>query len=266
MDATRVDLMGPWHDRRWMLVDDEGQCLTQRTQPRMVLITPRFEGEDLMVEAPNMPALRIRNWCGEGDSIAVQIWEDTLHLPHPSTHDSEWFSAFLGQPCRLVYLPDAVVRPVEAPWNGCRVSLADAYPVLVIGQASLDLLNEKLDEAVTMARFRPNLVVAGCAAHEEDGWRRVRIGEVELATVKACKRCAIPLVDPLTAATGGHEPLRTLAEYRKAPAPSTKVIFGQNALVTVPGVLRVGQTVELLAEEEAGVHSISRYTSSPPVS
>src|SRR5579875_253505 len=109
MDATRVDLMGPWHDRRWMLVDDEGQCLTQRTQPRMVLIAPRFEGEDLIVEAPNMPALRIRNWCGEGNCFRFQVWERGFRFPDPRERDGEWLWPFLGHLARRLYLPDSRV-------------------------------------------------------------------------------------------------------------------------------------------------------------
>ncbi|HEX3681335.1 MAG TPA: MOSC N-terminal beta barrel domain-containing protein [Bryobacteraceae bacterium] len=239
---TRVGMSGPLRDRRWMLVNDDGLALTQRTLPKMVLMAPRFEADDLIVDAPDMPSLQIRSWAGEGEWIQVRIWDDDLRAPHPDRAYSDWFSSFLGQSCRLVHLPDAVVRPVEAPYHQApwRVSLADAYPLLVLGQASLDLLNEKLDAPVAMERFRPNLVVAGCAAHEEDIWARVRVGGVELATVKQCARCAIPLVDPATAQTG-IEPMRTLAQYRKV---GEKVKFGQNALVITPGLLRVGATVE----------------------
>lgn len=228
-----------------MLVDDDGQCLTQRTLPRMVLITPRFDGEDLMVEAPEMPPLLIRSWRGEGDSVPVRIWQDELRVPHPDPAYSEWFSSFLRQRCRLVHLPNAVVRPIGAPHDKppWRVNLADEYPLLLIGEASIELLNEKLQAPVTMARFRPNLVIAESGAHEEDGWRLMRIGEVELAISIPCKRCAIPLVNPMTAETG-VEPLKTLATYRTV---SNRVVFGQKALVTTPGVLRIGERVELMS-------------------
>jgi len=227
-----------------MLVDDEGVCLTQRTQPRMTLVVPRFEGENLVVEAPGMPPLRMATWFGAGDWIAVKIWRDELRLPHPERASSEWFSDFLGQRCRLVHLPDAVARPVEAPFDRApwRVSLADSFPLLLIGQASLDQLNQRLQAPVTMGRFRPNLVIAGSEAHEEDGWRTVCSGEVELSIAKPCMRCAIPLIDPLTAETG-CEPLRTLATYRRKP-DSSKVLFGQKAVVVKGGLLRAGNAVE----------------------
>jgi uncharacterized protein YcbX len=233
------------HDRRWMLVDAEGVCLTQRTQPRMTLMIPRFEDRHLVVEAPGMQPLHIGEWNGSGERVPVRIWHDDLRLPHPDPSYSQWFSDFLGQRCRLVHLPDAVVRPVEAPFDQApwRVSLADSFPILLIGQASLDLLNERLQEPVTMARFRPNLVIAGTGAHEEDDWRSLRVGHVEMTIAKPCVRCAIPLVDPLTAETG-VEPLRTLATYRRKP-DSSKVLFGQKAVVAKPEVLRVGDAVEV---------------------
>jgi uncharacterized protein len=245
VDQARVDVSGPVWDRRWMLVGDDGVALTQRTLPRMALIVPRFAGEDLVVEAPGMAAVRIRRWTGEGEWARVRIWRDDLRVPHPDAAYSEWFSEFLGISCRLVHLPDEVVRPVEAPWNQepWRTSLSDAYPLLVLGQASLDLLNGKLAEPVTVARFRPNVLVDGIAAHEEDSWRRVRIGEVEINVVKPCARCVLTLVDPVTAETG-IEPLQTLATYRRGA--NGKVLFAQNALVTKTGVLRVGETVEVL--------------------
>ncbi len=243
-----------------MLVDDGGVCLTQRTLPKMALMVPRFDGEDLIVEAPAMMPLRIRGWSGEGDWVQVRIWDDELRVPHPNPAASEWFSSFLGQSCRLVHLPDAVVRPVQAPYDKVpwQVSLADGFPLLVLGQSSLDLLNNKLPAPVGMARFRPNVVIAESTAHEEDGWQLIRIGAVELALVKPCERCAIPLVDPETAKTG-VEPLRTLAKYRKLP---NAVKFGQNALVITPGLLRVGMQVQVPKageyEPAQGCHIISR--------
>lgn len=249
VDEAWVEARGPARDRRWMLVDDAGLFLSQRRFPTLALLTPRFEGDDLVVEAPAMPPLRIRRWSGEGDWVCARVWHDELKLPNPDRAYDEWFTSYLGQSCRLVHLPDHVVRPVEAPYTQERVSLADGFPLLVMTQASLDLLNQKLAEPVTINRFRPNLVIAGSAAHEEDGWRRVRIGEVELAVVKPCARCSIPNVNQDTAEIG-VEPLQTLARYRISTRNGKpKLLFAQNALVTIPGLLRRGLTVELLPSE-----------------
>ncbi len=238
VSAGTAETSGPSTDRRWMLVDADGVFLSQRKLPRMVLIKPRFEGADLVIEAPGMSSLSIPPWSGEGESISVQIWRDCLNLPHPNQTYSNWFSEFLDWPCRLVHLPDEVTRPIEPPFDDprWRVSLADGYPLLLITQAALDSLNERLASPVQMESFRPNLVIAGAAPHEEDTWTAVQIGSVELAVVKPCARCSIVLVDPRTGRVG-LEPLKTLANYRRMPQG---ILFGQNVLVVHPGQLRVG--------------------------
>lgn len=242
---TELHPSGPEHDRRWMLVDEEGMFLSQRKLPRMALLEPHLEGTDLVVAAPGMPPLVITaDAKGAGELLPVTIWHDDLRLRHPNPAYDEWFSTFLGQRCRLVYLPDNIVRKVEPPFDGpeSRVSLADAYPLLVITEASLVRLNGELPSRVGIERFRPNLVISGTAPHAEDDWRRIQLGSVQLAVVKPCARCSIVLVDPSTGAVG-LEPLRTLARYRNLPGG---VMFGQNALVLNPGKLSVGAEVEVL--------------------
>ena len=226
-----------------MVVDEEGLFLSQRKLPRMVLIKPHFKGSNLVVAAEGMPDLVIPRWSGEGEWIPVRIWRDHLKLPHPDQAYSEWFSSFLGRPCRLVYLPDEITRPVEPPYDDpkWRVSLADGYPLLILTQASLDLLNTNVSSPIGMERFRPNLVIAGATPHAEDHWAYLQIDLVRLATVKPCARCSTVLVDPTTAKIG-IEPLRALAQYRRLPR---SVMFGQNALVITPGELRVGSAVQI---------------------
>jgi len=240
--ATHVDTSGPFEDRRWMLVDEHGMFLSQRKLPRMALIEPRFEQSDLVLTAPGMSPLVIPRWSGEGEWIPVRIWRDHLNLPHPNGRYSDWFSSFLGKPCRLVYLPGEVTRYVEPPFDGpkWRVSLADGYPLLLVTQESLDLLNARMVSPVGIERFRPNLVISGATPHAEDSWTGLQIGSVQLAIVKSCARCSTVLVDPTTANVG-REPLRTLAGYRRMPR---SVMFAQNALVVTPGQLRVGTSVE----------------------
>ena len=244
VSETAVCTSGPLQDRRWMLVDRDGLFLSQRRLPQMALLSPRFAGDHLIVEAPGMSSLLIRRWSGEGDWLPVRLWQDCLQLPHPNAEYSEWFSSFLNYPCRLVHLPPTMKRPIEPPFNSSEwsVSLADGYPLLLLSQASLDGLNQRLRVPVGIERFRPNLVIAGAATHEEDGWRRLRIGGVELAVVKPCARCSVVLIDPDTGERG-VEPLQTLARYRRNPQ---KVFFAQNALVTMPGLLQTGSAVEVL--------------------
>lgn len=252
VSEMQLDTSGPLQDRRWMLVDENGLFLSQRKLPRMVLIDPRFEGSDLVLTAPGMPSLVISKWSGQGKWIPVRIWGDDLTLPHPYQTCSDWFSSFLGRACRLVHLPDTVTRHVEPPFQDqWRVSLADGYPLLVLTQAALDLLNSKLPSPLTMERFRPNLVITGTAPHAEDTWDKIQIGSVQLAIVKPCARCSIVLIDPASAQSG-VEPLRTLAEYRGMPKG---VMFGQNALVLNSGHLRVGTPVEITETRSAATQS-----------
>jgi uncharacterized protein YcbX len=242
---TDLDTSGPVHDRRWMLVDEEGVFLSQRKLPRMTLIESRFEGADLVVTAPGMsPLVLTAPSNAAGELIPVTIWRDRLKLPCPNMVYNDWFSTFLERSCRLVYLPHNIVRRVEPPFDApeWRVSLADGYPLLVVTEASLTKLNEQLTSPVGIERFRPNLVISETSPHEEDEWRRIQIGSVQLAVVKPCARCSIVLVDPSTGAVG-IEPLRTLARYRSVPRG---VMFGQNALVINPGKLCVGASVEVL--------------------
>jgi uncharacterized protein YcbX len=122
------------------------------------------------------------------------------------------------------------------------IAFADAFPILVISQASLDALNARLETSVSMDRFRPNLVIEGSAPHAEDAWKRIRVGDVEIALVKPCDRCSVPAVDPATGVRG-REPVRELATYRKRGG---KIYFGQNGVHRTPGVLRVGDPVVVL--------------------
>ncbi|HQN40865.1 MAG TPA: MOSC domain-containing protein, partial [Pseudomonadales bacterium] len=141
-------------------------------------------------------------------------------------------------------LPDSSRRPVDPRYATAsdQVSFADGFPLLLIGAASLDELNSRLDQPVSMRRFRPNLVVSGGAAFAEDGWRRLRIGTITFRVAKPCARCAIPGIDPDSGQTTA-EPLRTLARFRRRDGV---IYFGQNLLHDGPGTLTVGDPVELL--------------------
>jgi uncharacterized protein YcbX len=150
----------------------------------------------------------------------------------------------LGLPCRLVYMPDSCQRLVDGHFarDGETVSFADGFPLLLISQASLDDLNRKLDNPVPMNRFRPNLVVNGCDPFAEDGWRRIRIGDVEFDVAKPCSRCVIPSIDQATAQRDGQIN-RVLAGFRRF---NGQVLFGQNLLYQRAGTLTLGDSVEVL--------------------
>lgn len=247
LDRAAVDDFGLRHDRRWMLVDGAGRFLTQRVLPRLALIRVALTDEALEVTAPGMPPLEVPFEPVRPVARQVEVWRDRCEALGYDGGVSRWFAEFLGVECGLVYFPADGARPADpahAP-PGTRVGFADGFPFLLISQASLDDLNARLDARhqppVPMNRFRPNLVIDGCAPFAEDGWREIRVGGIRFTLVKPCARCSIPAVDQATGERG-TEPTRTLATYRRRDG---KVWFGQNLVHHDRGMLRVGDAVSV---------------------
>lgn len=264
--AADVGDLGLALDRRWMLVDADGRFLTQREDAGMARLAvtlvdaagapaahARLDSR-VRVEAPDGRTLELAPPRPEAPRRAVRIWTHTVPAcGYPADVDA-WFSDALGRPCALVWMPDDVRRPIDHDRVRAddRAPFSDAFPVLVVTEASLADLNARLAAggrpAAEMARFRPNVVIAGALPYAEDEWGALRAGEVALALVKPCGRCVVTTLDPLTG-LGGTEPLRTLAEYRRQ---GSKVLFAQNALVRAGGVIRVGDAVAVDRTHPAG--------------
>lgn len=240
-------------DRAWMVVSEHGEMFTQRELPRMALIEPRFKGSELMLRAPGMLALHLRLDTVE-TATRVRVWDDIVKAYDMGPLAAQWFSDFLGRKLRLVRFDPEEKRLSDPAWAGdiaAENAFADGFPLLVTSEASLADLNTRLAAKgvapVTMQRFRPNLVLSGLDAFDEDHLHEIVIttadGPVRLRLVKPCVRCDIPNVDPLTAATS-REPGDTLAAYRADPRMQGGVTFGMNAVVVegLEQVLKVGQT------------------------
>jgi hypothetical protein len=241
-----VEPLGIQHDRRWMAVRPDGTFMTGRELPALVRVRAVPTPTGLHLSAPGMPDLEVPLPPADAPRLDVRVWNDTCSAARAHAEADRWLSTYLGQPAALVYVDARMERPVDPRYAapGDRVGFADGYPLLLISEASLADLNRRLPHPVPMARFRPNLVVGDCEAFAEDGWKRLRIGLVELALVKPCDRCVFTTVDPETARIDAQqEPLRTLATYRRT---DKKLLFGQNVVVRRPGTIRVGDVVELL--------------------
>jgi hypothetical protein len=242
--VDRCELMqkGPKGDRRYMLVDESGQHVTQRELPALSLfkVSPAESGFQIYRDGD---AIQIPESVGVGTQIPCRIWDDDVHVIEAAESAGDWISRNVGRKLRLVYFPEANARPVDPDYRvaGEHVSLADGYPVLVIGQASLDNLNSQLASPIRMDRFRPNLVFSGGTAHVEDTWKDFSVGTARLRGVKPCARCEVPTVDQETGRKG-KEPSATLATYRKS---GHKILFGENAVVLQPGSIRVGDTIQI---------------------
>jgi uncharacterized protein YcbX len=245
LTASKVDLLGLAHDRQWMVVDENGRFMTQRTHPQMALISAWLNDDGLVLHTAGKANLQVVVPTGD-ERIAVKIWNDVVQAS-PTDPDADWwFSELLGEPCQLVFFPPEQCRQVDETYaqQGDHTTFSDGFPVLLISQASLDDLNARLETPVPMKRFRPNIVVSGTAPFAEDEWNRVRIGDVEFRVVKPCSRCAVTTVDPLTGKVSGAEPLQTLSTYR---LQGSKIMFGQNLIPDGRGTLHLVDEVTLLA-------------------
>lgn len=245
LGAADVVERGLADDRRYMLVDRTGTFITQREVPRLSLVSTAFAGERVEVSTPGKTSLALPRQPPSGAALerhVYQVWEDFGNaLRH--AEGSRWFSEFLNDEVSLVYMPDSERRAVnpKRARPGDIVSFADAYPLLLISEASLDDLNQRLAEPVEMRRFRPNLVISGCAPYAEDFFAELSIGGVAFRGVKRCERCVVTTVNPETGVQG-KEPLRTLSHYR---LEDDKVWFGMNLIHDGSGTLRLGDTALL---------------------
>lgn len=246
LTSAKVMEKGLVYDRRWMLVDEEGAFMTQRVYPQMALFKVSITDDQLTVtrkESTNdTPTISFNvNLSPSGEVIHSRVWDDGVEVIELSAEISRWFTNHLGMRCKLVSFPETHSRPVDPRYsvNGEEVSLADAYPFLIIGQNSLDDLNARLRHPVPINRFRPNFVFTGGEPFEEDTWREFTIGKNRFVGVKPCSRCVLTTVNQDTAEKG-IEPLLTLSTYRKR---ENKIYFGQNAVALDHGEVAVGDKI-----------------------
>ena len=227
-------------DRAWMVVDAAGEFVTQRELPRMALIQPTLKTEEMILRAPGMLALHVALDRVE-ERCEVRVWRDTVSAYDMGALCAQWFSDFLGRPLRLARFDPETKRLASRDWTGeieAETSFQDGYPLLVATSSGLDEVNRRLalagEAAVTMARFRPNLVLGGLDAHGEDHLDEIVFetgdGPVRLKLVKPCARCPIPDVDPVTAVPG-HAVGDVLAQYRADPRLDGAITFGMNAVI-----------------------------------
>jgi uncharacterized protein YcbX len=234
---------GLQYDRRWMLVDTNGRFLTQREWPQLALFSINAGNNGLAVTFGSKEIELPYN--SHGSRLQAIIWNDEVEVLQVSDAHNRWFSEALDTECGLVFFPEKSTRAVDPDYGraGDQTSLSDGYPVLVIGQSSLDDLNSRLVAPVPMNRFRPNMVISGSLPFEEDQWRQFTIGNLAFEGVKPCARCVMTTIDQQTG-LAGKEPLATLSGYRKV---GNKVLFGQNVIPRQSGTVRVGDVVRVVS-------------------
>lgn len=245
VQASKVERMGLEHDRRMMVVTPEGQFLTQREHPKLALITPRLKNDGVTLSTPNFDSIHF-NIQKSGASRPVNIWKSKgVNAIDQGDEAAGWLSDWLGTPVRLMHIADGFKRKLNPDYTvnpDDHTGFADGYPILVVSEASLQDLNSKLVSPLPMNRFRPNILVKGCGPYAEDAWKRIKIGEIEMAFVKPCARCVVTTIDKETLEKN-KEPLKTLSTYRKQKGGA---MFGMNVIPLNEGEIKVGMNVEIL--------------------
>lgn len=240
LGLASLEERGLQYDRRWMLVDNLGDFLSQRSHPKMALIQTNLSnnGIEVFLKKHVEENIKIPFEPLSQEMIPVRIWDDEVTAQVVDRKISQWFSDILGLHCNLVFMPTSTARKIPSKYavKNESVSFADGMPYLLIGQASLDELNSRLEQPVPMDRFRPNLVFSGGSAYEEDEWDRVQIGDAIFKITKPCARCVMTTLDQATGKKN-KEPLKTLSAYRNVGG---KVLFGQNMSLLEGREIKVG--------------------------
>jgi MOSC domain-containing protein len=244
-------LVEPWGlagDRRWLLVDADSRFISQREHAALARLVVNCDlGVGITVSSEDRAPLRVAVPGPSAEMLKVTVWRSTVLAAAAGPGADTWLSAYLGEPVRLVYLDDPTRRAVDPEFGveGDVVSFADGYPLLLTSTGSLGQLGQWLiaagERPVPMNRFRPNIVVTGFEPWAEDRWRRVRIGSVSFRVAKPCGRCVVTTTDQITGERG-TQPLKMLAARRRF---GKSLVFGQNIVPDSPGLIRVGDPVEI---------------------
>lgn len=242
LQSMQISQFGPELDRRFMLVDANNKFYTQRQNPRLTQFSIRMHSDHLAVIAPDGESCLIPCHGGDGQgNHIVQIWDDQVEAREVSAEISAWFSAKLSTKLRLVYMPPETRRQVDLQYarQGDVTSFNDGFPALLLSEASVNALAMELSFPLSAQRFRPNILISGCAAFAEDNWQSIEIGGIQFDVVKPCSRCVIPTLD---LQTGEKQPevMQVLLRQRKV---GNKVFLGQNLIHRGMGIIRVGDAL-----------------------
>lgn len=240
IQSAKAEEMGFEKDRRWMLIDEENQFITQREHTNLSQFYPEIKKDKIEISHyDSTHEFLIDESLNE--PIFSKVWDDESKVVEVNKETSKWFSEALGFSCKLV----KIINKGDRKHNSSRlnqtlnVSLADGYPYLLIGSESVDQLNEKLKEKITIQRFRPNIVISSVVAHEEDFFDIFQIGNVKFKNAKPCGRCIMINNNPKTGVVL-KEPLKTLSTYRTS---NNNVFFGTNILCLNEGIIAVGDSL-----------------------
>jgi uncharacterized protein YcbX len=242
VNTMPLDTQGAANDRRYMLVDESGQFITQRQYSRLVFVNVEAHQQGWLITLPDIGVKILPLHGVVNQSIRVKVWSDTFDAYDQGDEWADFFSSFLGKKVRLVFSHSNTERRIDPHY--CKtarpVSFADGFPLLLTNESSLAVLNERLENPVDMLRFRPNIVVKGAAAFAENAWETLHAPHIQLSVVKPCSRCVIPTINPHTAK---KEPAVWQALEAFCKGDDGKVYFGQNVIHKSTGILTVGDAL-----------------------
>lgn len=251
LQHSRVEERGLEFDRRWMIVDENNEFLTQREFPKMATLEVEIEETGLLVKDVNS-VIRITFQPRNNETANVKVWSSKCRARIYEKEINDWFSGILETNCKLALMPEETKRLVN-PFYAVNkfkdtVSFADGYPFLLIGESSLNDLNLRLEKKIPMNRFRPNFVFNDSEPFAEDNWKKIKIGNTFFQLVKPCARCVMTTIDQSTGIFDGKEPLKTLAGYRLVKnGGDQKILFGQNLIAENTGeILKIGDEIEVI--------------------
>lgn len=243
LDSMQLQTMGPECDRRWMVIDKNNTFITQRKVSKMSLINVELTQQGIRLSTDGMASCSVTK-PNSGETFDSSVWGSDVQGLDCGDEVAIWLSDFLSKDCRLIYMPDDFNRAVNTDFASKQeqVGFADGFPLLITSQASLDDFNNKLDNKISMDRFRPNIVISGNQAYAEDQWQIIAIGDIEFSLVKPCSRCIMPSINPQT---GVKEMAvnKALQTYRRR---DRETFFGQNALYNRFGSISIGDEVTVL--------------------
>jgi len=250
LNSAEVDIRGLKNDRRWMLVDNNNQFMTQRENHGMALLKTAIINDRIIISNKHKPDehIHIPVAITNSKKIKVRVWNDDCDVLEADTSINNWFTHQLEQECKLVYMPDESLRVVDTKYaSGEEItSFTDGYPILLLGQSSLDDLNGRLEEKLPINRFRPNIVFTGGKPYEEDEMEHFIINGIHFFGVKLCARCIIPTINQENALKN-KEPLKTFSTYRQL---NNKIYFGQNLLHKGTGIIHVNDSIKVLKRKQ----------------
>lgn len=238
-----LDEFGPKWDRRFMLIDEKGRFFTQRQCPKMGQIHVSVDDQTItlsMAGEETTSSLQLDRF----DQIEVQVWSDRVKAREMPSDVNKWLSDRLSRDVRLCFIEQDTIRQVDIDYSilGDRVSFADGFPLLILSEATIEFLSGKLDFVLDAIRFRPNIVVSGCGAFEENTWTRIKINNINIDIVKPCSRCVIPTINPVDGEKQ-QDVMKVMLEYCKI---GNQVYVGQNAIHRSLGDIRVGHQVHII--------------------